>query len=285
MPQLAAGVAKIIEQKRVQLEAQAKVRAHSTPTHVSYLWQKQDWDDIRKQRTDALDAILDSLGSQIVPPDFHSTSPVSSLFGSQNVSEDEAQDPKTYFKPEQSPTETLRDVLRNGIYNMKRKQRETDRTKWKTLRDFVDERSIEDLLENIESERNVLDVCFTGFTNATFAHIHVQDILAKTSDYPESLQSTICAIRASSPSEITIPPMDDIFSSQETISTDMASHLSSLTRHYDQMAHALHESEAGEVFSEVDIQGMHSFILQYNGAKTYDFLRDESRHGGIAEHH
>jgi autophagy-related protein 17 len=32
-----------------------------------------------------------------------------------------------------------------------------DRKKWKTLRDFVDERAIEDVLENIESDRNVLD--------------------------------------------------------------------------------------------------------------------------------
>ncbi|EKM58196.1 uncharacterized protein PHACADRAFT_116910 [Phanerochaete carnosa HHB-10118-sp] len=217
---LAAGVAKIIEQKRVQLETQAK-----------------EWDDIRKQHTGALDAILDSLGSQVVPPDFHSTSPVSSLFGSQNASEDETEQTKAYFKPGQSPTETLRDVLCHSMRNSKGRQRESDRTRWKTLRDFVDERSIEDLLENIESERSVLD-----------------DILAKTSDYPESLNGTITAVRSSLPSEIIIPPMDDIFSSQETISMDMANHLSSLTRHYDQMVQALHESEAGEVFSEADIQ-------------------------------
>lgn len=88
----------------------------------------------------------------------------------------------------------------------------------------------------------------------------MQDILAKTSDYPDSLQGTISAIRSSLPSEITIPPMDNIFSSQETISTDMANHLSSLTRHYDQMVQALHESEAGEVFSEADIQGMSPIV-------------------------
>ena len=87
------------------------------------------------------------------------------------------------------------------------------------------------------------------------AHQMSQDILARTSDYPESLQGTIAAICASIPSEITIPPMDDIFSSQEAISTDMAEHLSSLTRHYDQMVQALDESEAGEIFSEDDIKG------------------------------
>ena len=35
----------------------------------------------------------------------------------------------------------------------------------------------------------------------------------------------------------------------------MASHLESLASHYDQMAGALRESEAGEVFSEEDLQG------------------------------
>lgn len=62
----------------------------------------------------------------------------------------------TGFVPGQSPTETLRDVLRHGI--PKRHQPIDDRTKWKTLRDFVDEQSIEDILDALEAERNVLDV-------------------------------------------------------------------------------------------------------------------------------
>jgi len=33
-----------------------------------------------------------------------------------------------------------------------------DKSRWKTLRDFVDERTIEDALETIESERNRLEV-------------------------------------------------------------------------------------------------------------------------------
>lgn len=51
--------------------------------------------------------------------------------------------------------------------------------------------------------------------------------------------------------------MDDIFSMQESVSTEMAGHLHSLTGHYDQMAQALHDSEAGEIFSEDDLQEMH----------------------------
>ena len=122
----------------------------------------QEWDTIKNQRTAALDIILDSLGTQLVPPDFHSTSPVSSLFGSREASEDEADEDKTHtngFKPGQSPTETLRDVLRNGSSKAAaRGRRESDRTKWKTLRDFVDERAIEDKLDDMDSERAILDV-------------------------------------------------------------------------------------------------------------------------------
>ena len=97
-----------------------------------------------------------------MPPDFHTTSPVSSLFGSQDASEDEEAEDKTRtdgFKPGQSPTETLRDVLRNGSSRLDgSKRHEADRTRWKTLRDFVDERAIEDKLDDIDSERGVLDV-------------------------------------------------------------------------------------------------------------------------------
>lgn len=36
---------------------------------------------------------------------------------------------------------------------------EEERSKWKTLRDFVDEKAIEDALERMEEERTALDVC------------------------------------------------------------------------------------------------------------------------------
>jgi autophagy-related protein 17 len=38
-----------------------------------------------------------------------------------------------------------------------------DRSKWKTLRDFVDERAIEDALDNMDRDRSVLDVGYQGF--------------------------------------------------------------------------------------------------------------------------
>ena len=114
---------------------------------------------IRNQRTDALDTILESLGKQVVPPDFHSGSSASSLFGSQHGSEGEGEDSTPFSEPSpsQSPTETLRNVLTNGL-SKKRKTRNTDRSRWKNLRDFVDERAVEEVLDTIESDRNSLDV-------------------------------------------------------------------------------------------------------------------------------
>lgn len=41
----------------------------------------------------------------------------------------------------------------------------------------------------------------------------------------------------------------------------MAAHLESLASHYDQMATALRESEAGEEFSDEDIHGVCDFLL------------------------
>lgn len=105
---------------------------------------------------------MDSLGSQLVPPDFHTTSPASSIFGSPEQSEDEEERKNTHssgFKAIESPTETLRSFLHNGLNRSNgRHKRQDDRSKWKTLRDFVDERAIEDLMDSIEIERNVLDV-------------------------------------------------------------------------------------------------------------------------------
>lgn len=57
-----------------------------------------------------------------------------------------------------SPTLTVRDE------RLSQKDKEVkDRKTWKTLRDFVDERAIEEVLETIDNDRNVLDVCFLLF--------------------------------------------------------------------------------------------------------------------------
>ncbi|KAJ8589021.1 hypothetical protein M405DRAFT_874122 [Rhizopogon salebrosus TDB-379] len=212
---LAANVAKSIEHKRAQLDKQVKA-----------------WDVVRSRRTEALDSILESLGTQLVPPGFHQTSSGSSLFGSQHSLD--GNNGSAFFHAQQSPSATVRDnpFTHHGKKNV-------DRTKWKTLRDFVDEGAIENVLDTLESDRTKLD-----------------DIMASTYDYPETLSAAISSIRESLPSSSDVPSIENILNAQQTTSELMARHLSSLTFHYEQMADALKVSEAGETFSEEDLQDM-----------------------------
>jgi len=95
------------------------------------------------------------------------------------------------------------------------------------------------VLETMESDRNGLD-----------------DILGATDSYPENLSNTISTIQNSLPSITPVISIEEILESQAEVSTRMAIHLESLTSHYGQMAGALRESEAGEIFSEEDLQDM-----------------------------
>ena len=113
--------------------------------------------------------MLESLGTQTVPPDLHSVSADSSPFGSQNNSDDERdgeqiEDDTTPFGPPQpsrSPRQSPTDTIRNRsplARKLERKSKRAERSRWKTLRDFVDGRAIEDLLDTIEKDRLELDV-------------------------------------------------------------------------------------------------------------------------------
>ncbi|OSD06340.1 hypothetical protein PYCCODRAFT_1431344 [Trametes coccinea BRFM310] len=252
---LAAQVAKSIEQKRSELETQV-----------------QEWDALRSQRSDALDDVLESLGAQSVPPDFHTGSVDSSPFGSQNPSEDENEDdttsfglPKSSSNPRESPTDTIRNRSPSAALRDKRDKRK-DRRRWKTLRDFVDERALEELLDTIETDRQKLD-----------------DILARTSDYPESLAKAIGDIKETLPEAIELPRFNTIFAAQGHTSSRMAEQLESLAHHYDNMTNAMHDFEAGEEFSEEDLLGMNSdadalpnIILELEGGiHTIEAHRDE----------
>ncbi|KAF7375009.1 Kinase activator [Mycena sanguinolenta] len=211
---LAASIAKSIEEKRARLNRQV-----------------QEWDVVREKDSTALDGILESLGSQLVPPDFHQHSAASSLFGSQH-SEDEED---AHASVPQSP----RHSLSSTVHDVRKHKPRPDRQTWKTLRDFVDDQAIEDVLEKMENERATLD-----------------DILSRTDDYPETLNNTTTAIRDSLLDVPPLPPMDKLLITQDEKITLMARHLESLAAHYDQMAGALHESEAGESFSEEDLEAM-----------------------------
>lgn len=111
---------------------------------------RQEWDAVRSERTSALDTILESLGAQLVPPGFHQTSTDSSLFGSQH-SLDKV---KGIIDPTQSPSATVRE----NVFEKKPATKHVDRSTWKTLRDFVDESAIEQVLDAVESDRTRLDV-------------------------------------------------------------------------------------------------------------------------------
>lgn len=116
----------------------------------------QEWDTVRSHRITALDNVLEALGTQLVPPDFHQTSTGSSLFGSQ----DSADKPNGTIDPQLSPSATVRGNL------IERKTHNYDRTKWKTLRDFADEAAVEEVLDAVESDRTRIDVSIGTF--ATF---------------------------------------------------------------------------------------------------------------------
>ncbi|KAI3615059.1 kinase activator [Moniliophthora roreri] len=216
---LAANVAKTIEEKRIRLTKQV-----------------HEWDAVRAKQCSALDSILDELGSQRVPPDFHQTSAGSSLFGSQ-ISDDEgdsAGKPNGFTLLSQSPSDTVRIPP-----SRRRHSTQEDRSNWKTLRDFVDDQAIEDILEQMDNER-----------------VAVENTLSRTDDYPESLDTTITNIRNALPQIPPIPDMEQLLHEQDTVMVSMARHLESLASHYEQMANALHESEAGEAYSEEDVEQM-----------------------------
>lgn len=112
----------------------------------------QGWDSARAERNQSLDAILENLGLQQVPPTLHLMSSGSSLFGSQHSLPDVTADPEGDLQiPDPSSSNR------------------SEKSKWKTLRDFVDEKAIEDALERMEEERTTLDV---RKTHSSLNHFH-----------------------------------------------------------------------------------------------------------------
>ena len=99
-----------------------------------------------------LDAILDSLEKQVVPPDFHLSSSSSSLFG--GVGDDSGESDNSDLECEREGN--------GGLPNGKKKtgstRRNDDRSKWKTLRDFVDFSGIAKATEEMDEDRDLLEV-------------------------------------------------------------------------------------------------------------------------------
>ncbi|KAF8656814.1 hypothetical protein AX16_002363 [Volvariella volvacea WC 439] len=190
--------------------------------------------------------------------------------------------------PDQSPTTTLRNVPipsltrkgkeRSGIDARidvgKRKAQKVDRKHWKTLRDFVDDKAIELMLDTIEQQRLGLDL-----------------LLGKSLLYPESLRKNVNLIYESLPTPR--PPLhnnqsthsrswrssrhaqqapqqpklshqfiEEVLSQQDTLSSSMAANLEGLASLYDQMASALSDSEGGEAFIPEDMPAIERDIQE-----------------------
>lgn len=90
----------------------------------------QGWDTLRTRHTRDLEAVLESLSTQLVPPSFH-----------------------------QSPHEREDDFSPFTLPSMVKLD---DRSTWKNLRDFVDDNAIDQVLDTIEGERGALEDVFAS---------------------------------------------------------------------------------------------------------------------------
>ncbi|KIY68904.1 hypothetical protein CYLTODRAFT_394741 [Cylindrobasidium torrendii FP15055 ss-10] len=200
---LAANVATTIQKQRAALQREV-----------------QEFDTLRMHESNELDKTLDSLGAHRVPPDFYHSEQedeASSLFGAQDSDEDDG--PSNL---QNSPSSTVR----------------IPRTHVKTLRDFIADRAVDEILDSIDNERNELD-----------------DVLEQTTEFPSILRTSIDSIERMLPSE-SLPNVYQDLEKQEETAAEMARHLESLAQHYDQMTSAMEDSERGEVFEEEDLAEM-----------------------------
>jgi autophagy-related protein 17 len=104
--------------------------------------------------------VLEALGTQLVPPEFHTPPAASEVFGAQlpedkdndvNETATSHQDDSNWEEAAMRSPATVRGESVGGA-------RRTERARWRTLRDFVDERGIEEVLERMDEERNALEV-------------------------------------------------------------------------------------------------------------------------------
>ena len=86
----------------------------------------------------------------------------------------------------------------------------------------------------------------------------LQDSLTVTASYTATLHETLGAIRNALPLDKPVVDVQKILSTQAHWTTEMANQLVGLAEHFEKMEVALKDSEAGEKFSEDDIQGMRS---------------------------
>ncbi|KDR78886.1 hypothetical protein GALMADRAFT_244529 [Galerina marginata CBS 339.88] len=276
---LAANVAKTIEEKRAQIGKR--------------VW---EWDTDRTKHTDALDDILESLGAQVVPPDFHQSSSDSSLFGSQHSADLEPNQenfssihtglmsPKGYSSSNgnasgslkhppptsMSPISPSATIRRNGSMRQTESSG-TDSTPRGTIRAKGKPRNLRSEDQSNRKDDRKCWKTLRDFVDDQAIEIILEtiesdrsaldDILNKTDEYPETLTRTINSIHSALP----FPDQGDpralkhvqaIVIDQERLVNTMATLLENLASHYDGMASALKDTENGEVFTDEDLQIM-----------------------------
>lgn len=222
----------------------------------------KEWDRARSQRTRSLDLILEQLGNQTVPPSLHKTVSGSSVFGSprSNTSKELPATSQSGLNG-RSPLNTSPAEEKNSVSNQ-------DKSKWKTLRDFIDEHSIEDALEKIEEERLQLD-----------------DYLARTYDFPQVLDARISDIRGSLPplsSEPILAIVHRLMTEQDGLVNAMAEDLEGIARHYGQVRDALTVEEGGAIIDQEDLK-----TLEQDTEELTAVVRDIDQSGHTVEslHH
>ncbi|KAG8775002.1 autophagy protein 17 [Ceratobasidium sp. 428] len=219
----------------------------------------KEWDRARSQRTRSLDLVLEQLGNQGVPPSLHKTITGSSVFGS----------------PASNTSKELPPVSQSGmngrsphdagrVDHEKNTVTDQDRRKWKTLRDFIDERSIEDALERIEEERLQLD-----------------DSLAKTYDFSRALSAQIAGIQDSLPqlsSEPILAVVHRLMTEQNALVHAMAEDLEGIARHFGQVRDAMKVEENGGAISSEDLK-----ILEQDTEELIAVMNDIDQSGQTVE--
>ena len=183
----------------------------------------KQWDATRDERSRNLDLVLDKLATQHVPPEFHQTAidEANAIF---KTFEDD------FLVAESDPTIRVT-PLKEHV--------NSTTSKWRTLRDFVDEKGILDASEAMDEDRLLID-----------------DLLATRADNPTALEQQISELR-----EATRPVSGDIDLSSlmnriDTGIHEMATRVENLATHYDQLEDAQRAIEADEPLHEEDFEGI-----------------------------
>lgn len=109
--------------------------------------------------------MLESLSQQLVPPAVHQTSSSSSIFGSQHSEDGTSGTAEEHNAACSSGNDGGFIRSRQEIRRFEHEsQVMNDRTKWKSLRDFVDERGIDEAAERMDGDRAALDVSRLSFS-------------------------------------------------------------------------------------------------------------------------